>query len=196
MAITDSFNRSDANPIDGNWATMTGLGAIRLVSNAIRTGSGGNTDSAARRTDGTFPDDQYAQVVLSADTSPDAGPAVRCSSSAETMYFGIGNDAGNTKIWRVVAGAFTQLASVGAPAWALNDVFRIEVAGTGALTVVRTLRNGSQIALFADVAGGINSGNPGVFMFEGAVIFDDFECTDFTPSGSATYSGCDGTGCF
>jgi hypothetical protein len=88
MAVlaSDSFDRADAG-LGANWTTLVGAGAPAIVSNRVRTGSVG-TDSEARYSAITWPDDQYAQVVcMTANGTPDAnGPEVRCSTINKTSY--------------------------------------------------------------------------------------------------------------
>jgi hypothetical protein len=178
VAITDTFGGSDANPIDGNWATMTSLAALRRVSTKCRN-AGSDADSGARRTDGTFPDDQYAQVLLDTGTTPDGGPAVRCASAALTMYFCGAHDA-NAHLHKFVAASYTELASAAAT-WSTTQVGKLEAIGTS----IKFYVAGVERAAATDSA--IASGSPGLFLYESALIVDDFECTDIT--GGATPVG-------
>lgn len=179
MAITDNFNRANANPLDGNWVTLSGAGALRIVSNAVQNASGTDTDSGAYRNDGTFPANQYAQVVLSSGTTPDAGPSVRNASGALTCYFATHFNT-EFHIYKVEAGVFTQLGFF-TQAWNVGETLKIVATGTG---ITCHINGGSALVSVTD--SGIASGNPGIFIYEGSIVLDDFECTDFTPSSRTT----------
>jgi hypothetical protein len=173
MPVQDSFDRADANPLSGNWATITGLGALRLVSNQCKNASGTDADSGARRTDGPFPDDQYAQITIaSGDSTPDCGPLIRCAAAAMTMYGVFRSDA-TTRLWQVIAGSFTQIGSSADGAW--NNGDRVRLTATG--TTIKVLHNEVEIISVTDAA--IAAGSPGLFVYEGATAVDDFECTDY-----------------
>ena len=180
ILAADDFNRTDANPIGGNWATITAEGAMQIVSNAA-TPANVNNDSGARYTVGTFPPDQYAQCNVTVNgptlgTGP--GPGVRMAAAAETYYRAtISNNASNVELTRCVAGVFTTLWARTAT-FTDGDLVRLEVKGS----VLRVLINGVPVGTdFADSAP-ILTGNPGISFSSGSVIsatLDNWSAGDF-----------------
>lgn len=167
----DNFNRADVNPLDGSWATTTGLAALKIVSNAVAAATGA-TDSAARNTAITWPNDQYTEITLSTTGTNDGGPCARLASGAYTVYFTNSFD-GSTHMSKVIAGVGTEIGLY-AVSWTTNDVLRIDAQGT----TIRALKNGAVLGSATDSA--ITSGSPGIFMFDGSIRFDNFVGGDFT----------------
>ena len=127
LPATDNFNRANANPIGGNWTTVTGKGNIQIVSNvAIGTISGIN---AAYWNADAFSNNQYSQVKLGAVASTWFGPAVRFSSSAYTGYLAESSNGTSLVLYKVIAGTTTSLASYTVTVSA-GDIIRLEVVGS------------------------------------------------------------------
>jgi len=80
---TDNFNRANANPVGGNWQTITGLSNMQILSNQL-TGQA-SLSSGAIYNSGTFSADQYSQATLNAINNT-SGVLVRTSSTSETGY--------------------------------------------------------------------------------------------------------------
>lgn len=159
----DDFVRANAANLGANWTNSAGsVNSFEIHSNqAMNTGTNvcleAYTASAA-------PDDQSSQVTLTillSTTDSGPGPAVRISTSALTGYFAQANTT-EIKLYKVVAGAFTQLGSNAAAA-AVNDVLYIEAVGT-AITVKK---NGS-IIIGPITDSAIATGNWGMWVSNGA----------------------------
>lgn len=177
VLATDNFNRADGT-IGANWTTVTGLQTPNVHSNAAMNGGNWTIPSGAFYNAATAPDDQYAKVTLvtlTATTDEGPGPAVRWSAAAQTGYF-VQCNTTEIRLYKVVAGSFTQLGTNG-PAAALNDVIELDVQGAS-LTVKQ---NGSSIITATDSA--IASGQFGIWIVSTAaasnVGLDDWEGGDF-----------------
>jgi hypothetical protein len=59
LPASDNFNRSNANPIGGNWTTVPGLENVQIVSNQL---TGTVSPSVAYWNPDTPNNDQYSQV--------------------------------------------------------------------------------------------------------------------------------------
>lgn len=171
---SDSFDRANESPLDATkWTTgQTGF-ALQVVSDqceAVSTVAAGGSGFYA----GTFPNDQWAEVVLRAlaNTGSFAGPMVRASASQgyAVEIFGVFGSV-----------AFGQIVSLGVGALGgfsitpnAGDRIRLEVVGT-AMTVKQ---NGNVIHTATD--SGLASGAPGAIVAaSGAVanaIIDNFAC--------------------
>ena len=129
LPATDNFNRTNANPIGGNWTTVPGANAMQITSNAA---AGTSDPSCAYWNADSFAGDHYAQIVTPVNTDPGfwIGPAVRCSASQLDCYFLlIKGSANNARIYKFVNGSATLLASLDY-AFSGGDTHRLEVVGT------------------------------------------------------------------
>jgi len=176
MAITDSFTRADQSPITTPWTPGAGgYGNVNLISNACRSAVA-ETDTAGFY-QGTFPNDQYAQVVkdLVSGLYRYGGPAVRCSSDGD-LYSLNADGTGTYFIERVDNGStFTHIGAnfsqVGV------DLATIKLVVTG--TTLEGFHNGVSMGTRTDST--YASGNPGLSFYVSAtagVLLDDFECSD------------------
>lgn len=196
--FTDDFNRTNANPIGGNWTTLTGMGDWELNSNKARATA--NSDSAAYVNSITPANDQWAKLIL--DTVPTAGfsgdgigPACRMSTSAKTLYeCTVANSAG-LSIAKRVAGTYTQMASNFTGFVATDEVY-IEAQGASPNIVVKVKKNGT-VVLTAPNDSSIASGRFGViFSADGSTtntFIDNFEGGDFSAGGSVGASAATST---
>jgi hypothetical protein len=163
---TDDFNRVDANPIGGNWTTITGQSALKLLSNTITPATIGN-DSGARYNTGTWPDDQYCQLqvtTVGTGAQTGIGPMVRCASAAYTCYgLYISRAASNNVVlYKRVAATFTSLATR-TQAFTDGDTFRIEAVGSTLRIKYMAASATSFTQLGASVTETVvRSGNPGI----------------------------------
>jgi len=175
MAVlgTDVFNRADADPMSGAWATMTSLAALRIVSNAVGTSGGSNADSGSRYTASALPNDQYSQWQLTTSGTNDGGPGCRAASGALSGYFSGAHD-GNSHIHKFVTGSFTQLTNEIGVSWTTNDVLLLQASST----TITLKKNGTQISTTTDAS--LASGAAWAFIFNGSIRFDNFECGDLT----------------
>jgi hypothetical protein len=143
---TDAFNRANEVLSAGaNWKAVGDLNSSQIVSNSVQWNSPGN--NATRYEAVTAPDDQYAKVTLGGLVAPSGegvGPAVRMdttgtASSDDNFYFGQVNTT-ESRLFKCVAGTFTQLGSDGA-AFANGDVCQIQARGDQ----ISLLKNGSVV---------------------------------------------------
>ena len=161
LPAQDDFNRSDANPIGGNWTTSPGFAALKISSSAVTGASTG--DNAAYWNPESWPNDQWAQAKLTAFTAAeDAGPAVRLATEGSTKngyWFDVGPTGTTCPLFRYLAGTAVNIATLTYTPQ-VNDVFRIDAAGA---TVIGFINNVCRV-LVADT--NLASGAAGLFFFE------------------------------
>lgn len=188
VLASDAFTRANGG-LGANWTTITGEGSPQISTNRVRTTAVG-TDSEARYSAVSFPNDQYSQVAIitSSSNSTGAGAIARASNSANTWYGAYGKNLGSATLTVVkcVAGAHSNLTSAGKTI-ASGDIVRIEASGTSISGYINgVLQSGPT----TDSA--IASGDAGVVVFADAgttadAELDDWEGGDFT-SGAAAAS--------
>ncbi|MCB9135150.1 MAG: hypothetical protein H6636_06975 [Anaerolineales bacterium] len=155
LPATDAFTGSDGTELttySGNWTLNSGNFVIN--TNALAPYASVTEDGAHWNAD-TFADDQYAQIVLAAETSSHAsGVAVRCHASAAT-YYGWYDDTTSCYMFKMMGGTWTQLgAALGSET--VGNTIKLEVVGT----TLTYYRNGSSRATRTDSA--ISAGYAGV----------------------------------
>ena len=127
ILATDDFAGTGA--LSGNWTVDQGS-AARSANELLPTDTGSG-QIIGRYTGVATPNDHYVKFtmggVVDTNTDQGAGPAVRVQD-ASNLYFLQGNTV-QTRIYKKVAGAFTQLGSDG-PAVATGDVLYLEIQGT------------------------------------------------------------------
>lgn len=179
ILATDDFNRANGG-LGANWTTGTGVQPPRIVSNEALGNAAANVCDAnytgALVGGGAWPNDQYSQFTIGSvvDTTSDegVGPACRMASGAQTQYFAQTNTV-ETKLYKVVAGTFTQLGVDGA-ACATGNVLRLECVGDQ----ITVKKNGTTIiGPITDSA--IASGNAGMWCTHAVGAIDSFEGGDF-----------------
>lgn len=177
---TDNFNRADANPIGGNWTTANNHNAMQIVSNTCQPSSL-LVDCGAYYNAITWPDDQYAQVkvtVNSTGTGVGIGLFCRQAAAANTCYRLVASHAAsnNIELGKFVTGTFTGIWTR-TQAFTDGDILRLEVQGT----TLRAYFNGAQIG--ADTTdSSIASGNAGIAYSSATsatTLLDDWEGGDF-----------------
>lgn len=128
ILASESFAGVDANPIGGNWTTITGYSALQRLSNTVQrtTGNCGAHYNAAQP-----PDDQYVKMVIGT-AGYEGGPAVRISTSATTYYlFDIDQGtSGAGQIYKCIAGVFTLLVGNTTAVPVAGDTVELRVIGT------------------------------------------------------------------
>ena len=143
LTVTDNFNRSNSNPIGGNWTTIPNNVAMKIVSNTIQPGDVAQ-DSAAFYNAASFDSNQYSQIkITTSGTGASAGMGVdvrvagdgslyrlvathAASNNVELRRF---NCCSSAQIWQRTQ-AFTD-----------GDTLRLEAQGTH----LRAYLNGTQI---------------------------------------------------
>lgn len=175
LLASDNFNRANENPLSSPWASVAGVGALRVVSNMVAN-SGTDTDCAMRYDGVAWPADHYSEVVVGAAVPQDAGPGVRISTSGQNGYFANAYD-GWLHIFKWVSGVPTTVADLAELGPANGDAFRLAVAGN----VLRVFVNGVQRGADATDSS-LATGQPGVHIYESDVRYDSWAGgTDETP---------------
>ena len=206
MPITDDFSiGSPANGTaitaynSGLWAYTMGAAAdVEIQTNRVAIGVVG-TDLLVRRTDGTFPNDQYAQVTIGVAMASQEwmGVGARLQSATSGGYgFFSGNSAPETFKW--VAGSFTPLGSAGSRASTAGDKYKLTVTGGSApYTIAPQIDQGSGFSSTGTPGNqsdsSFASGYPGLSGYNGnqpvsVGRLDDFECSDLDGGTPASLS--------
>jgi RHS repeat-associated protein len=179
--------------LNSNWTTVDGQ--FILCIGAVALGVGADGRSAAYY-NGTFGNDQYAQLTITAIPHGNVaiGPAVRVGPSGINYYaFYVDNTlanggTGKYYLFKVVNGGVSVLAS-GPQSANVGDVVRLEVAGTTLTGKV----NGVVLATTSDSS--FPSGNPGIqtalFNNPNAATANNWSGGSISPAVSAsdTFSG-------
>jgi hypothetical protein len=173
---TDNFNRANGG-IGANWTQADGTWSIS--SNQVTYTLGGDSEASVVYTNLSFANDQYSQVTIATITNAVSGVIVRGASGANTGYAFACETVGSGTcfIFKVIAGAATNLVSAGSLGLSNGDVLRLEVHGT-ALT---GFKNGTQVLTITDSA--ITSGSPGMWSENAATTtFDNWRGGDLNYS--------------
>lgn len=157
---TENFNRADSTGLSsGNWTTANSCTSFNIASNTgavLFNTFGGNYYNAV-----VWPNVQYGQVVLASPlataTDEGVGPVVRLASGAFTGYW-VQAGAGDTRLYKIVGGTFTQLGSTDT-ASSIGDVIKLVANGTS----ITATRNGAAICGTPVTDASISSGNVGIF---------------------------------
>jgi hypothetical protein len=176
VIAADNYTRANESPMTGNWTSV--FGTINLTSNEAVAGglacSRWNADS--------FPDDQYAEIVVASLASSWVGPAVRCASSGQYLYFLV-CDASNKTYYRIVNGSWNAVGSAISDATSVSDTIRLKVEGT----TLTGYSNGTPLAARSDSQ--IASGVGGIVMGASGGAVDDWEGGNLTAGGTTVSVG-------
>lgn len=179
---TDNFDRADANDLGVNWTEITGDPGFNISANRAVPDSLG-ADHGERYSALTWPDDQYAQVVLAALDGTGAetggGPALRVATDGANTLYRFPASASTTvgaTYAKIVAGLYTLIAQRDAD-FVVGDTFYAEIQGTQA--VIK--KNGVQIGAALPTDGGITAGAAGIAYSSTMtdLDLDDWEGGDF-----------------
>lgn len=174
LPATDDFNRANEDPLAGNWTTVTGRNALKIVSNAVR-GTVDATVNASQWNADTFADDQYSQVKCVGTVGNAKGPMVRVAAAANTFYTFIYNGTNTLGVYKCLAGTTTQIGANYSHTFVQNEVLKLAVAGQDADAVLTPYINGVEQATRAGVAT-LNSGSAGMRTSDAdASDLDDWE---------------------
>jgi len=161
MSVTDDFNRANANPVGTPWVQLdNNVANIRIISNEAACGAGGGI---AYYGDNTFASNQYAQVKITSvvTAAENGGPVVRAQNSGGgNAYVLFVTDATTAKVYKTIAGVWTQLGANCSGTFAQNDILRLEVSGS---TLTPKL-NGTAISGCERTDTVLTVGRPGAYM--------------------------------
>lgn len=171
VLASDAFTRANETPLASPWVkTISAAGTFDLSSNHVIPHAD-VTDCMAHYTGPTWPNDHYAQAVLTGTpggTETGIGVAVRCSTaSGGSGYWAVvrvttgGNEC---YISRWLNGSYTNITQR-TVSWINGDILRLEVQGT-TLRVYRStplVSGGAFVQLGADITdANIASGAAGI----------------------------------
>jgi hypothetical protein len=177
-SATDNFNRTNENPLGGNWTLgLNGAGGnITLTSNQVSCT--GVYNAFAYRNTGTFANNQYSQIKFTATPSSSevGGPAVRCSAGTNGAYayiFTVYNSTTGGFYCHYTGDNWVQIGSDVSISVTTGDVLKLTVSGS----VLTIYQNGTQRGTATDANNRIASGRAG-FNGLNSVTFDDWEGGD------------------
>ena len=179
---TDPFT-SGAGALDGNWTTPTGSGSLQIVSGPYVEPSLTSTASTAVYTGSSFGQNQYSEITigtLSGTLNASWVEAlVLASSSALTYYAGrvsapTATQDAAVRIYKVVAGAATQIGPTMPCTPNVGDVWRLSVIfGNDGFPVLSFFQNGALVIQVQDaISAPITSGSPGMGAYSSVAIAD------------------------
>jgi len=187
VLFSDNFNRADSATVDAtNWTENESGGDLwSIVSNQLSRSVGGPflrliAKTAAHATIANC----KSSVKRITGTGFDGGPCVRSDASGANMYYLDIYQDDLCEIYRVNSGSHT-LVGAATVAHAANDVYRLEVSGTGATVTLKMFKNGVQLGTDAsdsDVNRITAAGQMGVVSWT-ASVFDDFLAEDLAGGG-------------
>jgi len=197
ILLTDTF--SGAGQIDNGstWDSVVdsiwtaGSGAVKIASGSL------SSDWHVDAIGATWPADHYAQVTLASPQASGAGtgygPAVRLTNSGGGTFYRLIGNASGYELGKVVAGSFSTITgSQTGTTFANGDLLRLEVTGTGTVTLkMYKGAGGGSLVQFGgdqtDSSSAINTGHAGMCYSstEGTTPgIDAFEGGDFVGGGS------------
>lgn len=189
---SDDFNRTDEEPIAGNWETLDGTG-LRISTNQCDCGdfSGNPNASGWKASTNDFGDNQFSQATISGMVNFDnAGLIVRGVATGGGSYYGVFYrlNATQAAIFKVAAGVYSELTTI-AGAIAAGSVLRIEAETSGANCLLRVYDDGVQIgSTYTDSSSPLTGGQPGMFYEagnSGATKLDDWSGGDLGGGGGS-----------
>ena len=137
--ITDNFNRTNENPITGDWVSLPGTTESNAIisGNQVASDQTGSTVAVTIRSAGNYNDNQYSQIKITSATIAWAGCIVRGASTGSPAYLSKGYVFGcwtnGFGLWVIDDGQawnWTDIATnKPAVAFAQNDVVRIVAYG-------------------------------------------------------------------
>ena len=153
VAVTDNFDRTDANPIGGNWSVPTGGAALKILSNVVTGTVDETTDNLSYWNADTFANDQYSQAVITGDN---VGVAVRMATGALTYYAFIHTTGDQFEVHEVTTGTWAKLGDTYAETYTPGDTIKLTISGS----TLTPYLNGSALATRSDSS--ISSGSAGI----------------------------------
>lgn len=185
--FSDNFNRANAEVVDAtNWVENP-ANDWDIVSNEVQCGT---ASPPAFMLTTTSAHAAVADVAVSVTRRTGAGfdggvVAREQNGTGATCYYLDCYGTNNVEIYRRVGGSDTLVDSRNTT-HADNDVYRMEVTGTGATVTIKVFKNGVQMgADIADTNGSriVAAGQTGILSWGGAPMqYDDFLVEDFAGS--------------
>jgi hypothetical protein len=172
---SDDFGAA-SSPLPAPWATVGSFNQLRAVSGACQNVTGGS-DSANRYSTSTELSSQV--TVATIGSTVDGGPMV-CVSSDGDGYMAVNFDGSVLRIYRLDNGGFTEIGNTSSAEPGAGDTFRLRRSGNNLVASVA----GADLVTVADTT--YMTGNPGIFIFAGDLVFDDW--TDGAAGGAAALS--------
>jgi hypothetical protein len=116
---------------------------------------------------GTSSELSSSVVVATIGSTVDGGPMVCCSSDGDG-YMAVNFDGANLRIFRLDNGSFTEIANTASAEPSAGDTFRLRRSGNNVIASSQ----GVDITTVNDTT--YMTGNPGIFIFAGDLVFDDW----------------------
>jgi hypothetical protein len=174
----DNFNRSNANPMDGDWGAVTGAGAIQITSNA---GAGTSATMNGMYWTTAVNNNQYSKGKMTA-FGTSVGFFTRLTPASANGYLLYSVDGTSVYISRVDGGVETVLVNAFATTITASDVVELRSVGS---THSYYLNGVSQTST-TDAT--YSSGNIGIYLYNTTSRVDDWEGGNVA-GGAATISG-------
>ena len=167
---SDAFAGTSGNTLQtysASWTKISGDSDAQ-ISNAGRVRLGISTSSVRYYHSATPASADYSVsadiVPVSSDSGQSAGVAVRMSTSATTFYFAQGVTGTGVRLYKVVAGSFTQLGSTASYTFTTGTPVNIKIEAIG--TAIKVYMAGSGTATISQTDSGITAANrPGISMY-------------------------------
>jgi hypothetical protein len=185
MPITDDFNRAS---LGSDWEHVSGTAWTINASTTVRPGQV-YTETALRRTEAAFPNDQYSQAKCEFTSGGDnsyGGVAVRLKMSGDGYEARFDSSAAVT-LYKRVGGVVTYLSDYPG-GYSANTFYTLKLTVTGNQLTVHV--DGTLRISYTDTS--ITSGKPGLVAHTGEASllcdFDDFESTVAEAAGAESNS--------
>ena len=117
---TDVFTRADESPLASPWASVSGMGTLKLASNAV-TATTASTDCAMYHSTSSAVDD--SQVTIGTVGGADGGPALFDPATGNGYVCAINST--NIAIYKFVGGTFSSTVASAAGSWTTGDTVRL-----------------------------------------------------------------------
>jgi len=171
-SATDDFNRANADPISGNWTTANSSSCALTSNQAQGNVAFGRQDEYWNAA--TFGNDQYSQIRVRTVSSGTlfVYAIVRLSDSIENQGYYLRTDGATLKIFKQIAGVFTELQDCGVTT-TNGDIIKLTIQGN----TLRAYKNGAQVGTDQASGGELLSGRTGFAIFETGAL-DDWEGGD------------------
>lgn len=179
---TDSFNRANANPLDGNWTkgSAGALAQMKLAGNAV-TSATPNQDSVVLENTVTWPANQYSFVIIGTLGNKDGGPACRIQADG-SCYFCSSYDGTNILLfsWNITGAGLLQISG-GVGQYTAGAKIAIKAIGT----TISVEMNDVVVCSVTDTA--FATGKAGMHEYDGVMTYDSWEGGDFSVPALPSY---------